>query len=187
MSDGEIKGRKFLEYVAKNEKQLKKNLKKNITFENSLFDDIFQDTIIKVYNTIVKNNKEIDDYEQYFFISSKWNFILKQNYEREMVKKRVNIDKFIEHNDVVDEPYSEIETSCLLNEIRDIIEDEFGFENTELYYQYMSLKSNGGMSYTRFSEITGVPYSKISEIVCRIKGFVKNNDKINRIKHALDR
>lgn len=186
MTDGEIKGKKFLEYVAQNDKRLRRNLRKNITFDEGLFDDIFQDSIIKVYNSIVKNNKDIDDYEQYFFTSSKFNYILKQNSERERIKKRINIDDYIQNKDIEQEDYSEINSLCLLNDIREVIEDEFGTTNSDLYFDYMILKVEGGMSYNRYSQLKGIPVSKISDIVSRIKNFCKKHTKISELKHALD-
>ena len=69
------KGKEFLDFVVKNEKRLKKNLMKNITYDENIFDDVFHDTILKVYETIVTKGDEcnIKDYEQYFFIASKFN------------------------------------------------------------------------------------------------------------------
>ena len=50
----------FLVYVSESMNELKKAVKKNITNANDLFDDCFNDTIIKVYNSIVKNGMLID-------------------------------------------------------------------------------------------------------------------------------
>ena len=38
-------GQEFLQFVAKNEARLKKNLQKNITYNPDIFDDVFQDRI----------------------------------------------------------------------------------------------------------------------------------------------
>lgn len=183
MNEAELKGQNFLNYVAANEKRLRKNLKKNITFDGDLFDDIFQDSIIKVYNSIVKNNKDVADYEQYFFTASKFNYILKQNSERERIRKRINIEDYTRSNDIEDEKYDddEGETTSKLDSIKEIISNEFGLENCELYFDYMLIKVQGGMSYTKFAKQTGVPVSKISEIVSRIKHFTKNNDEIKQL------
>lgn len=186
MTDGELKGKKFLDYVAKNQRRLRRNLKKNITFDYNLFDDIFQESIIKVYNSIVKNNKEIEDFEQYFFISSKFNFILKQNAEREKTKRRINIDDFCENNDIEDEPYSEIDTETIIKQVRKLIEDKFGEDNTEIFFEYMMLKVQGGMSYNKFSQVSGYPVSKISDVVSKIKQFCKKDKEIKKLSNGLD-
>lgn len=186
MTEAELKGQEFLNFIAKNEKRLKKNLKKNITYDPDLFDDIFQDTIIKAYNTIVSNNRDIKDYEQYFFTASKFNYILKQNSEREKTKNRINIDDYFQKNDIEDIPYEENETTVTINKIKEIISDEFNEEYSELYFDYMLLKVQGGMSYTKYSNLTGVPISKISEIVSKVKGYLKNNNEIKKLSNGLD-
>ena len=68
-------GREFLKYVGDNIERLKHNLRKNITYDEDIFDDVIQDSIIKVYNAIM-NGTRIDDFEQYFFIASKFEYIL---------------------------------------------------------------------------------------------------------------
>lgn len=186
MTEAEIKGQKFLDFVAKNIKQLRKNLRKNITYDGDLFDDVFQDSIIKVYNSIVKNNKDVDDYEQYFYISSKYNYIIKQNQERERLKKNINIKDYMKNNDVEYELYTDMDVKKVISDLRQIIEDEFGKENTDLYFDYMALKTRGGMSYQKYSEYTGIPVSKVSDVVSRIKNFTKNNDTIRKHNYALD-
>ena len=95
MTEGELKGQQFLNYVGQNIKRLKKNLKKNITYDDGLFDDVFQESIIKIYDSIVKNNKDVGDYEKYFFISSKFNYIIRQNQERKRINNRINIDDYM--------------------------------------------------------------------------------------------
>ena len=52
MTEGELKGQQFLNYVGQNIKRLKKNLKKNITYDDGLFDDVFQESIIKIYEIL---------------------------------------------------------------------------------------------------------------------------------------
>ena len=81
-------GREFLEYVANNEAKLKKNLRKNITYNPELFDDVFQDTIIRVHNTIMKG-QGIEDLEKYFFIASKFQYINEDNKDK---KRKQNSD-----------------------------------------------------------------------------------------------
>lgn len=187
MTDGEIKGMKFLKYVAENEKKLKRNLKKNITFDTDLFDDIFQESIIKVYNTIVKNNKDIDDYDFYFFTSSKFNYILKQNKEREKLKNKVGINDFLncDENCVEPETYCEIDTRHVMEMIRAILEKQFGKDDTEIYFDYIHRKLDGGMSYEKYSQLTGIPVRQLTNTISNIKRFCKNDRDINRIKNAL--
>lgn len=76
----------FLEYVAKNEKRLKKNLRKNITYDPYIFDDVFQDSIIKVYDSIM-NGTVIEDFEKYFFIASKFSYFNADNKNKRNIKQ----------------------------------------------------------------------------------------------------
>lgn len=188
MEDGEIKGRKFLEFVAQNDKKLRNNLRKNITFNKELFEDVYQDSIIKVYNSIVKNNKEIEDFEQYFFISSKFNFILKQNAERERLKKLVNIDDLIHHDDedIEFEEVNEVKTETVFEELIEMITKKFGEENTLIYFDYMSLKVQEGMSYKKYAKLKQIPVNKVRETISKIKSHFKTDTKIKRYRHALD-
>lgn len=65
-STAEEKGAAFLQWVADNEKEMRKALKKNCTYDPDIFDDVFSETIVNVYNTITKNNREIDNIKNYF-------------------------------------------------------------------------------------------------------------------------
>ena len=92
----------FLEYVAKNEKRLKKNLRKNITYNEELFDDVFQDSIIKVYDSIM-NGTIIEDFEKYFFIASKFTYFNADNKNKRNIKQNdrdllFNISHGLENN-----------------------------------------------------------------------------------------
>ena len=78
-------GQEFLQFVADNEARLKKNLRKNITYNEDIFDDVFQDSIIKVYNAIEKGAR-IKDFEQYFFIASKFCYINQDNKSKNRLK-----------------------------------------------------------------------------------------------------
>lgn len=184
MTEAELKGQKFLEYVANNINKLKKNLKKNITFDGELFDDVFQDSIVKVYNSIVKNNKDVKDYEQYFFMSSRYNYIIKQNQERERTKRKVNMNDYMKNNDVEYTPYVDMDVKKVIDDLRTIIEEEFGEEWTNLYFDYMSLKVHGGMSYQKYSDLTGIPVSKVSDIVSKIKNYTKNNEILRKYNYV---
>lgn len=173
MTVAELKGKRFLEYVANNINRLKRNLKKNITYDENLFDDLFQESILKVYNTIVKNNKDVEDYEQYFYISSKYNYILKQNSNREKMKRMTELTD--RHNDMEFEEYEELDVDKIIGELKQVITDEFGESVAELYMDYMSLKMRGGMSYSKYADIMGLSVNKVADTISRVKQFCKNN------------
>ena len=78
----------FYQYIIRNEKQIKKEVRKNITYEEELFDEAYSDTIVKVANAILTKHKIIDDFRYYFFISFKQNYIQMQNKKRKIDKMK---------------------------------------------------------------------------------------------------
>lgn len=186
MTEAEIKGKKFLEFVSNNEKKLRKNLKKNVTFEKDIFEDVFQETIIKCYNAIVSNNKDIDDIESYFYIATKFTYILWQNRNRKYIKNKIRLDDFLEKEeyDIEYEIYEEVNTEKLLKRIKEIVEEKFGYEQTEMFFDFMMLKTQGRTSYNDFSEVTGIPVNKITDIIRKIKKFINKNEEINRLNYV---
>ena len=186
MTEGELKGQQFLNYVGQNIKRLKKNLKKNITYDDGLFDDVFQESIIKIYDSIVKNNKDVGDYEKYFFISSKFNYIIRQNQERKRINNRINIDDYMKKEDIEYRFDEDMDVKQVISDLKNLIEEEFGEDECDIYFDYMSHKVHGGMSYSKYSQLTGIPTNKVSEIVSKIKNFCKNSDVIKRNNYFLD-
>ena len=107
MSNVEI-ANDFWKYVRENMNALKKAVKKNITNDNDLFDDCFNETIIKVYNSILKNGTIIDDYKQYFFLACKFTFIYRQNKKRKEEAQSIR-DYFDINDDFIDDDFDEEE------------------------------------------------------------------------------
>ena len=75
------RGREFLDFVATNEAELKRAVRKNITYDPELFDDAFHTAIVKVYNAI-EGGRKVSDIKQYIFISAKWEYINRANRNR---------------------------------------------------------------------------------------------------------
>ena len=72
----------FYDYLTFNDAQIRKEILKNITYDPELFDDVYNDTVIKVAEAITKREKDIKDIRFYFFISCKQNYINAQNRKR---------------------------------------------------------------------------------------------------------
>lgn len=201
-------GQEFLEYVAKNEKRLKRNLRKNITYNPNIFDDVYQDTILKVHNRIM-NGEHIDDFEKYFFIASKFHYINEDN----KVKKRLKSDDNdflykISHGYEIDcntpeaRRYQEIliedneswevkeEKNNKINELfkylAERLNEVFPPNETDIFLIYYRLKSEkAGISYKKLSKITEIPLKEITQIIQKIKKFVKNDEEIKNKKIEL--
>lgn len=203
-------GMEFLEYVAANEKQLKKNLRKNITYNEEIFDDVFQTTIIKVYNHIIKGNR-IDDFEKYFFIASKWEYIAQDNKRK---KKLINEDNTIlwdishgaeqtkgtlttdgqrllestVENDgeyyIKEQRYDNINKFFKLLGQR--LNEVYRPDEVDIFLIYYRLKAEKqGISYKKMSKITDKSVSEISSIIQKIKNYIKNDDELNELKKRM--
>lgn len=203
-------GREFLEYVAKNEKRLKKNLRKNITYNPMLFDDVFQDSILKVYDSIM-NGTVIEDFEKYFFIASKFSYFNADNKNKRNIKQNDNdilwkISHGYENNKgdisedakrLIDELVIEDDEWKKKEEKNDNINKLFQFISNRLnevfspaecdiYLIYFRLKSEkAGVSYQKMAKITNRTFGEISQIIQKLKKFVKNDEEINNMKKQL--
>ena len=184
-------GQEFLQYVAKNEARLKKNLKKNITYNPDIFDDVFQDTIIKVYDRIMKG-VTIKDFEQYFFIASKFQYINEDN----KVKKRLKVED--REIDTDDDRFAEDDNAWKIKEERnENINELFRFlskrlnevftpAEADIFLIYYRLKSEkAGISYKKMTKITGRSFSEISQIIQRCKRFIKEDKEIIEYKRKI--
>ena len=184
-------GQEFLQYVADNEARLKKNLKKNITYNPDIFDDVFQDTIIKVYDRIMKG-VTIKDFEQYFFIASKFQYINEDN----KVKKRLKVEDSEFEPD--DDRFAEEDNAWKIKEDRnERINELFRFlskrlnevftpAEADIFLIYYRLKSEkAGISYKKMTKITGRKFSEISQIIQRCKRFIKEDKEIIEYKRKI--
>ena len=184
-------GKEFLEYVARNEARLKKNLRKNITYNENIFDDVFQSTIIKVYDRIMKGTV-IKDFEQYFFIASKFEYINEDN----KVKKRLKVED--SEIDTDDDRFAEDDNAWKIKEERnENINDLFKFlskrlnevfspAEADIFLIYYRLKSEkAGISYHKMVKITGRKFSEISQIIQKIKKFIRTDEAIIEYKKKI--
>ena len=184
-------GKEFLEYVARNEARLKKNLRKNITYNENIFDDVFQSTIIKVYDRIMKGTV-IKDFEQYFFIASKFEYINEDN----KIKKRQKIED--SEIDTDDDRFAEDDNAWKIKEERnENINDLFKFlskrlnevfspAEADIFLIYYRLKSEkAGISYHKMVKITGRKFSEISQIIQKIKKFIRTDEAIIEYKKKI--
>lgn len=202
-------GRDFLEYVAKNEKRLKKNLRKNITYDEDLFDDVYQNTIVKVYNAIEKGTV-IEDFEKYFFMASRFEYINCDNKHRKRKNssdsefiakmqngKDMNVNTFeaMRYRDRITyeggETEEKEERSEKIQELFKLIAERlnevFRPDQTDIFLIYFKLKSEkAGISYKKLSHITGKTVKEITQIVQRIKKFIRNDELIMEKKRQLN-
>ena len=197
MEKNEKHGREFLQFVADNMDRLKKNLRKNITYDDDIFEDVFQNTIIKVYNAIEKG-LVIKDFEQYFFIASKFEYINEDNKH----KKRLKSDdrdmlSDISHGVIQDIFYTDDdgwkdreEKNEKINELFKFLSERlnevFTPVETDIFLIYYRLKSEkAGISYKKLARITEKSVSEITQIIQKLKKFIRQDEQIINKKKEL--
>ena len=190
-------GREFLKYVGDNIDRLKHNLRKNITYDPDIFDDVIQDSIIKVYNAI-QNGSRIDDFEQYFFIASKFEYITRDNKKKNRLKQddrdtlsRIShgmIDDIFQSDD--DSWRDKEEKSDKINELfrflSQRLNEVFSPVECDIFLIYYRLKSEkNGISYKKMAKITDKSVQEITQTIKTIKKFIKGDKIIQDKKKEL--
>ena len=175
--------KEFYDYIENNYEQSRHEVMKNITYDSDLFDDAYNDTVVKVAK-VISEGKEIDDIRYYFFISLKWNYINMQN------RKRRDSKRFsAEYPDNADEEYSEERYEKVMelwDFISERLEENFEPGEVDIYLIYYKLKCTGNsLSYKKLSELTGIPVKEITNIIQRIKKWIRGNDEIIELKKKL--
>lgn len=176
-SSAEEKGAIFLNWVADHQAEMKRALRKNCTYDPDIFDDVFTETIINVHSTIVKNNRDIDNIKNYFFLALKWQYQMRQNKKRKQQADSY-IPKDWEQVGGLDDPEErdereerEADINDAIAVMRECLIEEFGEEMTELFFSYWKQKTVGGASYSRLVENHPEP-SKAQRILFAMKRYV---------------
>ena len=192
----------FYQYIIRNEKQLKQEVRKNITYEEELFDEAYSDTIVKVANAILVNHKIIEDFRYYFFISFKQNFIQLQNKKRKIDKLKTygfkDCEGLIIEN--FDNELCFSSNRCLCNKheeryeririlfkwLADYLEEHFPPNEVDIYIVYYFLKvGKNRVSYKKMADIYDVELKYITNVIQNIKRFVKNDEIIIKKKEEI--
>ena len=163
MEKNEIQARKFLDYVNSNYEKFKKKWAKYLNEKNIKFDeDVYSDTILKVYDYIVKNGIQDDSdsgFANYFFKSFQMNAKREQLYSRN-ANRDLNVDASAEldtrengdealKKKLRAETYSDFSVIYLLQRLEPNC-DSITFWCFRLYYIIPK------MTYSRLREITNV-------------------------------
>lgn len=198
MNEFEEHAKDFLDYAAKNEKRLKKNLKKNVTFDEDIFDDVYYDSLVKVYDYIINKQKKIEDFEQFQFIVAKNHYILTQNKKRkrnETDDKQLldDLNKFDDYFPQFDTWQETTEKEIYLDNINvffkwltSYLDTIFQAKETNLYMLYFKLKSqNRKISYKKLAEITNTNANFVAQTIQKLKNFVKNDETCKNKKEEL--
>ncbi len=171
--------REFLQYIADNEKRLKRNLRKNISFDDDIFDDVFQNTILKIYTSIVKNDRWVENFEKYFFIASKFEYILSDN--RRKKAKTIHLEISDRHREMVDDTDEMLDADerSSLRYLRFVqyIQEEFGEADAEIFLSYFWHRVEyKRTSYQKIADEFGISIKQVSDIIQKIKQNLQENE-----------
>ena len=161
---------------------------KNITYNSEYFDDVFHDSVIKVYDYILKKKTEIKSFKDFFFMVSKFAYIQEDN--RHKAKLNRNIRDYFINNDIEYETTNKearkeaIDT--LFHFIAERLEQFFPSNEVDIYVVYYKLKSGkNSVSYKKMANITGNDVKHITQVIKKLKKFVAEDEIINNKKKEL--
>lgn len=172
----------FYSYITDNYDKIRYEVCKNITYDPDIFDDVFNDSVIKVADAIVKRNKDIKDIRYYFFISCKQNYIQVQNKLRKSVARQTGTDDALnlEYDGGMYSEEMQEKVDELFRYLSDLLEQEFTPREVDIYLIYYRLKSSGkGVSYRKMAEIMDIPVKEVTKTIQRVKTFVRSSEEIN--------
>lgn len=174
----EEKGAKFLEWVGQNQKELKKALRANVDYDADVFEDAFADSILNVYNAIVRNNTDLESPKDYFFIAAKFCYNAKRKRkqrEREILIGEWQTLEIPDDNPETEESDRERqdEIKQSLKKARQILVEEYGEELTELFFTYWIGRTlKGGMQYKDIADKLGRDVSSVKMQLYGMKKFL---------------
>lgn len=181
--DSQTKGQLFLDYVATNEKDIKKAVKKNITWESDdFFNDVYYEFIVKAYDSIIKNNTDIKDLKNFCFISFKNLHIIRQGQLRKRQSMTVDVNEAINVLDDLfdcgeEERFKQI--NVLLSDLKMALSEEFGTETSQMFLEYINEKVANNTNYDKIAEKYGITSRNASQKIKECRRFLLTNEELN--------
>ena len=158
----------FMNYIGENYESIKRKLKRvHNGYKEVLFDeDVFQDTILKVNDSLKEKQFPREVHEKYFCQSFKRNLLREKLYHFNSMTDRVYD---FENVDVSEEKFIESEIDFKL--VVKVLKEEFGDELTEIYIDWLK-----GYKIKELSEKYEVKscYYHINKMTDFIKNFLKS-------------
>lgn len=175
----------FMLYVWNNLDDLNYALRKNITYDPDIYDDVTADTLCRIGEYIVNKKVYIKDFKAMFFLSAKRQYVAEQNKKRDRDSKN-DREYFSKLDDALGRYYDYIEdgdtTEYSVNQPNvdmfledDSISTEIKAERTHELFKYLEGKLNEAFEgnevdifliYFRLkSERKGISYKKLADIM----------------------
>lgn len=155
----EKRAKEFLDLAGKLYEQ---NKRKWSNIVEDFDEDVYSDTIIKVYDSILKGADTEGDLQGYWFKSFKNNIIKKQSKDVETVEAEKTLKEKEEEENNINIYYSTI-SDILLK-----VKHKFGRKTFEVFRMYLLCN----MSYERLDELTGLD-SK--ERISKVRKWLNGN------------
>lgn len=176
----------FMLYVWNNLDALNYALRKNITYDAELFDDVTADTLCRIGEYIINKKVFIKDFKGMFFLSAKRQYVAEQNKKRDRENKN-DREYFSKLDEALGRYYDYIEDGDTAEYIinnqpnfdifldDDSISTEIKAERTHELFKYLEKKLNEVFEgnevdifliYFRLkSEKKGISYKKLADIM----------------------
>ena len=176
----------FMLYVWNNLDSLNYALRKNITYDPEIYDDVTADTVCRISEYIVNKKVFIKDFKGMFFLSAIRQYVAEQNKKREREKKSdreyfTKLDEalgryydYIEDGDTSEYTVNQPNMDIFLDD-DNVMADELKAERTHELFKYLEEELNKQFEgnevdicliYFRLkSERKGISYKKLSEIM----------------------
>lgn len=168
-----VRGSEFLRFVAAHERELRRALRKNVTYDPEIFDDVFSGTIVKVHAAIAAG-REVRDFRQYFFIAAKFEYIHRDNLRRRDRDRTAPL----EAADAVADSCGPIaDMRPLLTAIRRRVARVFGRRWRILYERHRS-----GETFSAIARVEGLHPRAVASTLHAVERYVANNRAIQQLK-----
>ena len=196
----------FMLYVWENRDELNKAIKKNITMDDELFDDVTADTLARIGEYIVNKKQYIRDFKSMYFMAAKRQFIAEQNKKRERLKfsnrdffdnifnglekreKKSDLDVYYDmlDDDVMDGERKAERTHRLFKYLEEKLNEVFEGNEVDIFLIYFRLKSEKkGISYKKLGDIMDKDVKYITKTIVKIKKYIKESEEINEMKKKI--
>lgn len=205
----------FMMYVWNNLDALNYAIRKNITYDPDIYDDVTADTLVRIAEYILRKHVFIKDFKGMFFLSAKRQYIAEQNRKRQM-ESRQDREYFSKLDDALGRYYDYIEDDGMQYNVKqpeldmfiddDSMEEEVKAERTHELFKYLEGKLNEvfegnevdifliyfrlkserkGISYQKLADIMDKDVKYITRTIVKIKKYIKESGEIQENKRRI--
>ena len=196
----------FMLYVWNNRDELNKAIKKNITMDDELFEDVTADTLARIGEYIINKKQFIRDFKSMYFMAAKRQFIAEQNKKRDKLKcsnrdffdnifnglekreKKSDLDVYYDmlDDDVMDGERKAERTHRLFKYLEEKLNEVFEGNEVDIFLIYFRLKSEKkGISYKKLADIMDKDVKYITKTIVKIKKYIKESKEIQENKNRI--